>query len=130
MIMDERLWNDIRALITRRLNSRYILAKTKAQKRLFWLVEITDDFVRVRRERGTLPFEDIPKEDFIDIWRDLNIEKYISKGYQQADLHGGQNRHCAVTFALVGILPYIEWKRAGRAWKLLLIYPRVLPASQ
>jgi hypothetical protein len=128
--MDERLWNDIRALITRRLNSRYILAKTKAQKRLFWLVEITDDFVRVRRERSTLPFEDIPKEDFIDIWRDLNIEKYISKGYQQADLHGGQNRHCAVSFALVGMLPYIEWKRVGIAWKLFLIYPRVLPASQ
>lgn len=124
------MWNDISALITRRINDRDILAKTKAQKRKFWLVEITDDFVRVRRERGTLPFEDIPKEDFIDIWRDLNIEKYISKGYQQTDLHGGQNRHSAVSFALVGMLPYIAWKRVGRTWKLFLIYPRVLTASQ
>jgi len=81
-----------------------------------------NNFVRVKREDSRLPYEDIPRTDFIDIWKDLNKKGYASIGYMQSDLHGGQNRHSALSFALMGMLPYIEWRKVGNAWKLFLKY--------
>jgi len=118
--MKEKLWSDIKSMVENKINQQDTMMETKVQKKRFQLVKVTDSFVRVKRKGSKLPYEDIPKTDFIDIWDDLNKEEYASTGYMQGDLHGGQNRHSAVSFALVGILPYIEWRRVGAAWKLFL----------
>ena len=119
--MKEKLWNDIKNMVEERRNT---MMETKAQRKRFRLIKATNTFIRVKREDSNLPYEDIPKTDFINIWKDLNKEEYASRGYRQSDLLGGQNRHSAVSFALVGMLPYIEWKRVDNAWKLFLKYQK------
>ena len=118
--MDEKLWNDVKDMVQRMLIEGNVSVETKAQKQRFTIIKLTDNFIRVTRKRSKLQSEDIPKEDFIDIWKDLNRSHYVVEGYQQRDLQEGQNRHSALSFALVGMLPYIEWKQVGRAWKLYL----------
>lgn len=118
--MEEKLWNDIKNMVEERINDRNTMMETKAQEKRFWLIKVTNTSIRVKREDSNLLYEDIPKTDFINIWKDLNKEEYASRGYRQRDLLGGQNRHSAVSFALVGMLPYIEWKRVDNAWELFL----------
>jgi len=117
---EEKLWNDIKEMVEKRINDRDTMMETKAQKKRFWLIKVMNNFIRVKREDSRLPYEDIPKTDFIAIWEDLNKAEYASTGYMQSDLHDGQSRHSAVSFALVGMLPYIKWEKVGRAWKLFL----------
>ena len=117
--MEGKLWNDIKNMVEKRIKEGNTMMETKAQGKRFWLKEVTSTFIKVRREDSRLPFENIPGTDFVDIWKDLNRKEYAS-GYGQKDLHDGQNRHSALSFALVGLLPYIEWLKDGRAWKLRL----------
>jgi hypothetical protein len=118
----EKLWEDVRKRVEDRIKRGDTRCETWVQKRTFWLKAVTDDCVRVKREGGNLPYEDIPKDDFIAIWEDLHNPEFAApeRGYKQKDLHEGQNRRCALSFALVGMLPYIEWRQVGRAWVLLL----------
>ena len=95
--------------------------ETKAQGARFQLIDVTDSCIRIVRENSNLPYEDIPKEDFIDIWRDLKSDAYTLEGYKVTDLQKGNNRHSSLSFALVGELPYIEWRKVGPAWRLFLI---------
>ncbi len=118
--MVDKLWNDVKKVVERKIDIGEELVQTKAQGRKFWLVKVTEGYVRIKRERSSLPHEDVPKSDFIEIWEDLNKMEYV-EGYAQSDLQEGQNWHSAVSFALVGMLPYIRWKKIGRVWKLLLV---------
>ena len=87
--MKEKLWNDIKNMVEERRNT---MMETKAQRKRFRLIKATNTFIRVKREDSNLPYEDIPKTDFINIWKDLNKGEYASRGYRQSDLLGGQNR--------------------------------------
>ena len=123
--MKEKLWNDIKDMVEKRINEGNTMMETKAQRKRFWLKKVMNNFIRVKREDSRLPYEDIPRTDFIDIWKDLNKKEYAPIGYMQSDLHGGQNRHSALSFALIGMLPYIEWRKVGNAWKLFLKYQQL-----
>jgi len=123
--MKEKLWNDIKDMVEKRINEGNTMMETKAQRKRFWLKKVMSNFIRVKRKDSRHPYEDIPRTDFIDIWKDLNKKEYASIGYMQSDLHGGQNRHSALSFALIGILPYIEWRKVGNAWRLFLKYQQL-----
>ena len=97
----ERLWNDVKCFVEKRLVDNHTEMYTTAQKRRFWLVKTTNSFIRVKRERSKYEHEDIPKTDFIDMWIDLNNPKYITNGYSRTDLHNGNNWHSAVSFSLI-----------------------------
>jgi len=114
----EQLWNDVKSLVEQRKDT---WMKTKAREQRFRLDDVTDTYVRIVRENSSLPYEDIPKEDFMDIWKDLISDMYTLKGYKVTDLQKGNNRHSSLSFALVGELPYIEWQKIGLAWGLFLI---------
>jgi len=117
---NERLWRDIKKFINDRINLNSKEMYTNSQKKRFWIKAITNTFIRVEREKSKLPYEDIPRNDFIDIWSDLNKSKFIFSGYAQKDLHGGQNRHTAVTFSIISKLDYIESKKVGKGLKYFI----------
>lgn len=119
--MVDRLWTDVKELVRTKIETEDTLVRTKAQGCKFWLLDVTDNRIRVKRERGSLRYEDIPRKDFADIWQDLAKIQHTSTGYALRDLQEGQNRHSALSFALVGMLPYVEWRKVGRAWKLFLV---------
>ena len=113
----ERLWKDVKKYVESRINSNDKEMYTISQKKRFWVKAVTNSYIRVEREKSKLPHEDIPQTDFIDIWTDLNKPKFISNGYAQKDLHGGQNRHTAVTFSIISKQDYIEPKKVGKGLK-------------
>ena len=119
--MVDRLWTDVKELVRTKIETGDTLVRTKAQGCKFWLCDVTDNLIRVKRERSKLLYEDIPRRDFADIWQDLSKIQHMSTGYAQRDLQEGQNRRSALSFALVGMLPYVEWRKIGRAWKLFLV---------
>ena len=116
----EFLWRDIKQYVEQRIKDGKTTMYTSSQNKTFWLLSATSSYIRVEREKSKLSHEDIPKSDFIDIWKDLHNPKYISSGYTQKDLHGGQNRHTAVTFSLISNIPYIETKEVGRSLRYFL----------
>ena len=116
----ERLWRDVKKFVEDRINSNDKEMYTNSQKKRFWVKAVTNSYIRVEREKSKLPHEDIPRMDFIDIWTDLNKPKFISNGYAQKDLHGGQNRHTAVTFSIISKQDYIEPKKVGKGLKYFI----------
>lgn len=120
-IDNERLWNDVKDFVERKIRENATEMYTNSQRKRFWVKGVTGSYIRVEREDSKLPFEDIPTGDFIDIFRDLQNPKYISAGYMQKDLHGGQNRHTAVSFTLISKQPYIKSRKVGRGLRYYLI---------
>ncbi len=59
--MVDKLWNDVRKVVERKIEAGDEMVRTKAQGPKFWLVRVTRGYVRVERERSSLPHEDIPK---------------------------------------------------------------------
>ena len=116
----EFLWRDIKRYVEQRIKDGKKTMYTKSQNKRFWLVSADLSFIRVKREDSKQPYEDIPREDFVDIWKDLNRPRYISNGYTQKDLHGGQNRHTAVTFSILFDIPYIETEKVRRSLRYYL----------
>jgi len=116
----EFLWRAIKQYVAQRIKDRKTTMYTKSQNKRFWLISETSSYIRIKREKSIQLHEDIPKSDFIDIWKDLNGPKYISKGYTQKDLHGGQNRHTAVTFSILSDISFIETIENGRGLKYYL----------
>ena len=116
---DFKYWEDLQKLVYENIGQ---WMKTKAQKKRFQIIGIEGNNILIKREVTNLEYpEKIPKEDFNAIWKDLRSGKYKHSGYGQGDYQksqNGQNRHCAISFALVGKLPYLEWKKVGRARKL------------
>ncbi|EMR75695.1 hypothetical protein MBGDF03_00943 [Thermoplasmatales archaeon SCGC AB-540-F20] len=120
LIDREKLWNDVKCFVEKRLRENHTEMYTTAQKRRFWLVKTTNSFIRVKRERSKYEHEDIPKTDFIDMWNDLNNSKFIKSGYSRRDLHNGDNWHSAVSFSLIAKLDYISEVKEGRGLKYFI----------
>jgi len=119
--MKEKIWVDLKNIIKKRIDDGNISMKTKSQGKKFWLRKVVDSNIRIEREDSDKKYEEIPKSDFIDIWEDLQKDKFREKGYKQKDLHEGNNWHTAASFSIMAKLPYIKWKKDGRAWKLKLV---------
>lgn len=120
---EERLWNDVKQFVEKRVNANQTEMFTNAQRKRFWLKSVTNSFIRIERENSEYDKEDIPKQDFKDIWNDLHHPKFIKTGYIQNDLQhiqGHQNRHTAVSFALISKQPYIEMKKVGKGLRFYL----------
>jgi len=122
----ERLCNDVKDFVDRKIKEKHTEMHTNIQQKKFWLMEVTNSYIRIERQDSKLPFEDIPLGDFIDIFRDLQNPKYISAGYMQKDLHGGQNRHTAVSFTLISKQPYIKSRKVGGGLRYYLIQDKLV----
>jgi len=120
LIDAERLWKDVKSFVMRRLDKDKTEMFTNTRRKRFWLKDATNSYVRVEREDSKYAKENIPKQDFIDIWKDLHRPKYSSSGYMIKDLQGGNNWHSSVSFALISKLPYIELKKIGRGTRYFL----------
>lgn len=120
LIDKERLWKDVKRFVEKRLHENKTEMYTNARKKRFWLKNATDSYIRIEREDSERDKEDIPKQDFIDIWNDLHHPKYSSSGYMIKDLQGGNNWHSSVTFTLISKLPYIELKKIGGGTRYFL----------
>jgi ribosomal protein L11 methylase PrmA len=68
---EEQLWYDIHSYIQQRIQNKDILMYTDTQKKKFWLDTVTSTSIHIIRDDSTHDYEDTPKEDFIDIWKDL-----------------------------------------------------------
>ena len=112
-IDNEQLWKDVKQFVEQKIDEKQTTMYTNIQLKKFWLKGTTQSHIRVEREDSKLPFEDIPKGDFVDIWGDLHHSKYGLRGYMQKDLHGGQNRHTAVSFTLISKQPPLKDKGDG-----------------
>ena len=117
----EKLWFDVRSFVNKRLRDNRTEMYTTVQRRRFWLIDATSSCIRVKRERSNYEYEDIPREDFIDMWLDLNDPKFKSGGYARKDLQNGYNWHSAVSFSLIAQLLYIKEIKEGRTRKYYLI---------
>jgi len=116
----EKMWKDIQIYVKDRIDKNQTEMHTNNQRKKFWLKGATNTYIRVQREDSNKIKEDIPKNDFIDIWLDLNNPRYSSAGYLQRDLQNGNNRHSAVSFTLISKLPYIRTKKIRNGLRFFL----------
>ena len=124
LIDKERLWKDIKRFVEKRIRENHTEMYTNVQRKRFWIKDVNNSYIHIKREHSEREKpEDIPKQDFIDIWEDLHNSKFSKMGYKQSNLQetqGHQNRHTAVSFALISKQPYIEMKKVGNGLRFYL----------